>query len=161
MGEDRPGRRPQGRAGLIALHSVSGLDPAIGPLAEAAARERHGMMRRLVDDWSSGANRFERPGEVFLGTWLDGRLVGVGGLNRDPYADDDLTGRVRHVFVLPGARRSGVGTALLREIIARAPQTFRVLRLRTFTPDAAAFYAALGFAETSEPEASHRMEWPA
>ena len=123
--------------------------------------EGHGMIRRLVDDWASGANRFDRPGEVLLGAWLNGRLVGVGGLNRDPYADDDLTGRVRHVFVLPDARRAGVGAALLREIVARAPQAFRVLRLRTVTPDAAAFYAALGFTETSEPEASHRMEWPA
>jgi len=123
--------------------------------------ENRGMVRRLVDDWASGTNRFDRPGELFLGAWFDGRLAGVGGLNRDPYADDDRTGRVRHVFVLPDARRFGVGTALLREIVARAPQTFRVLRLRTFTPEGAAFYAALGFAETGQPEASHRMEWPA
>ena len=115
------------------------------------------MMRRLVDDWSSGANRFDRPGEFLLGAYLGERLAGVGGLNRDPYVFDDLTGRVRHVFVMPDARRSGVGTALLLHIIARAPEPFRVLRLRTFSADGAAFYAALGFVETSEADASHRM----
>jgi GNAT superfamily N-acetyltransferase len=132
----------------------------IGPLAEAAAREKRGMMQRLVDDWGSGANRFEHPGEFFLGAYVEGRLVGVGGLNRDPYVRDGQTGRVRHVYVLPEARRSGVGRALLRQIVAQAPRAFRVLRLRTFTAEGAAFYAALGFTETREPDASHRMEWP-
>ena len=157
MGEDRPRRRPQGRAGLITLRPVGGLDPAVAPLAEAAACEGFAFVHRLVEEWRTGANRFDRPGEILLGAWLGGRLAGVGGLNRDPYASDDLTGRVRHVYVLPDARRSGVGTALLHHIIAQAPASFRVLRLRTSPTEGAAFYIMLGFAETGEPDATHRM----
>ena len=35
----------------------------------------------------------------------EGRLVGVCGLNVDPYLDDPSVGRVRHLYVLVAARR--------------------------------------------------------
>jgi len=41
------------------------------------------LVRRLIEEWVSGANRFDRPGEMLVGAWLDGRVVGVCGLNVD------------------------------------------------------------------------------
>ena len=139
------------------MRAIKGLDSALDVLMQAAEREGHRFVRRLVDDWRAGANRFNRPGELLFGAYVDGRLVAVGGLNRDPYADDARTGRVRHVYVLPEARRSGVGQALLQRIVTEASPAFEVLRLRTTTQEGAAFYAALGFTRTGEADATHRM----
>lgn len=157
MGADRPGRRSEGGTGLIELRPIDGGDPAIGPLLDSAACEGHLFVRRLVDDWKTSANRFDRAGEVFLGAFLDGNLAGIGGLNRDPYAADGGTGRLRHVYVSPDARRSGVGRRLVLRLIAHGRDTFQALRLRTMTPEGAAFYAALGFGESDESDATHRM----
>ena len=114
-------------------------------------------MHRLVDEWRTGTNRFDQPGEILLGAFTDGRLLGIGGLNRDPYASDARTGRVRHVYVVPQARRSGVGQVLVERIVAEAFRSFERVRLRTMTAEGAAFYAALGFVETDEPDATHRL----
>lgn len=157
MGTDRPSRRPEGGTGLIELRPIDGVDPAIGPLLDSAACEGHLFVRRLIDDWQTGANRFDRAGEVFLGAFLDGNLAGIGGLNRDPYAADGGTGRLRHVYVSPNARRSGVGRRLVLRLISYGRDTFQVLRLRTVTPEGAAFYAALGFGESDESDATHRI----
>ena len=49
------------------------------------------MVRRLVHEWETGTNRFDKPGEALFGAWLDGRLVGVCGLN-----DCTLHGEAHH-----------------------------------------------------------------
>src|SRR5262249_51280807 len=61
--------------------------------------ERFGLrlVRRLTEEWASGVNRFDRPGEILFGAFIDGRLVGVCGLNVDPYAGNERVGRVRHL----------------------------------------------------------------
>lgn len=93
----------------------------------------------------SGTNRFDRPGEALLGAWADGRLVGVCGLNVDPYAGQDGVGRVRHLYVLSACRGLGVGRRLTAEVVALARGRFDTLRLRTSNPAAARLYEALGF----------------
>lgn len=82
----------------------------------------------------------------------DGRVIGVGGLNVDPYIADPTAGRVRHLFVSAQRRRSGVASVLLDRIVDDAGLTFSVLRLRTRNPDAAAFYSARGFAKVEDDE---------
>lgn len=44
----------------------------------------------------------------------DKKIVGVGGVNIDPYTSDINIGRIRHVYVLPAYRQKGVGKELLR-----------------------------------------------
>jgi len=107
--------------------------------------------------WAAGENRFDRPGELLLTARIEGKLVGIGGLNRDPYAQDPGIGRLRHVYVTKTARRRGVGASLVRRILAHAAPHFSIVRLRTLSPDAAAFYAHLGFQQASEADATHFM----
>jgi GNAT superfamily N-acetyltransferase len=133
--------------------------PAISPLREpdaelgalVAESEQAGLrfVRRLVEEWASGANRFDRPGEALFGAWVDGRLVGVCGLNADPYAAEARVGRVRHLYVLSAFRRSGVGQRLIAEVIRAARGPFDTLRLRTDNAGAARLYEALGFRRTT------------
>jgi len=135
---------------LVRLTAVS--DEQMGPLLTASEAEGFAFVRRVVDEWASGANRFTRPGEALLGSFLDGRLVGICGLTKDPYQDDDTVGRLRNLYVLPGCRGRGIGAALARRIIELAESSFRILRLRAATAEAAALYERLGFAATSELE---------
>jgi len=127
-------------------------------LVEASVAEGFRFLARLREEYASGANRFDSEGEVLLGVFRGEELVAVGGLNRDPYGGDPRTGRIRHVYVLPSARRTGVGRALIGELIGRAGAWFDELVLRTDTVEAARFYEALGFRPEREIEgATHRL----
>jgi GNAT superfamily N-acetyltransferase len=109
--------------------------------------ERHGLrfVRRLAEEWTRGANRFDQPGEALFVARIGERVVGVCGLNVDPYAAEPRVGRVRHLYVLSEQRRHGVGRRLVSEVIEVARGRFDRLRLRTEAPGAAQLYQALGF----------------
>lgn len=64
-------------------------------LREASIGEGHRMLVRLQENWVSGLNRFDRPGEILAGAIADGALAGVCGRNIDPFADNAAAGRVR------------------------------------------------------------------
>jgi GNAT superfamily N-acetyltransferase len=139
----------------IEIREERELPSGITRLVEIGLEEGLAFTGRFVAEWKSGRNRFDRPGEVSLFAYLEGSLVGFGGLNRDPYQDRPSVGRVRHVYVEPAARGRGVGTALVRELVRRAAPAFATLRLAT--REAAPFYEQLGFARVSEHKATHRM----
>ena len=113
------------------------------------------MVLRLREEWDRAQNRFDRGGEVLLGAFAGPRLVGIGGLNIDPYLADPEIGRLRHLYVLTAHRRSSVGAALVRELLAHAVGHFLMVRL--WTGKAAAFYDALGFESVTEAKATHRI----
>jgi SAM-dependent methyltransferase/GNAT superfamily N-acetyltransferase len=117
------------------------------------------FVRRLVDEWVNGANRFDRPGEALFGLRIDGRLIGVCGLNVDPYTDAARVGRVRHLYVLQAFRRHGAGRRLVTEVIDASRGVFDLLRLSTSNPAAAQLYEAMGFRATagSIEHATHVM----
>ena len=103
------------------------------------------IVRRLVDEWADGTNRFDRPGEALFAASVSGQLVGVCGLNVDPHAGNDRVGRVRHLYVLRPLRRLGVGRQLVARVIDSAGDRFDSLRLRTNNEAAARLYVAMGF----------------
>src|SRR5256885_12809431 len=90
----------------------------------------------------------------------DGELVGVCGLNIDPYAADDRIGRLRHLYVRSAFRRRGEGGHLVTKAIETARGRFEVLRLCTTNSPAAQFYEPLGFrpAEGATQDATHVMQ---
>ena len=134
-------------------------DLDLGALLAESEQAGLGLVRRLVEEWVSGANRFDRPGEKLFGAWLDGRLVGVCGLNVDPYTAKEGVGRVRHLYVLSAFRRRGVGRGLIAAVIEAARGRFGELRLRTGNPEAARVYEAIGFQPSGGvPDCTHIME---
>jgi GNAT superfamily N-acetyltransferase len=132
-----------GRARIERLHDL----PAAGFIVLLAESEKAGLrlLRRLADEWASGANRFDRPGEALFGARIGRELIAVGGLNVDPYAAGPRVGRVRHLYVLEPWRRAGIGEQLVTEIIEAARGRFDRLQLRTQNPAAARLYERLGF----------------
>src|SRR5882762_6981156 len=130
----------------VAVERLPDLQPErLAPLI--AESERHGLrfVRRLANEWASGVNRFDRPGEALFVARSSTDVVGVCGLNIDPYAAQPKVGRVRHLYVLSAHRRRGIGEQLVTRIIETARGRFERLRLSTSNPEAARLYERLGF----------------
>jgi GNAT superfamily N-acetyltransferase len=134
------------------------LPAGLETLRTDAAREGFAFIERLVAEWTSGTNTFDRPGECLLGAFADGRLVGIGGLNADPYLPGTNTARVRHVYVLEGWRRKGIGRALVDRLVREARGSFGEVRLRT-AHGAAEFYIRCGFSPLDHASASHSLKF--
>lgn len=129
--------------------------PPIEQLAASAEDEGYGFVRATIDDWVTGQNRFQGPSEVFFLARSGVKVVGMCGLNRDPYFEDPSFGRIRHLYVSPDYRRLGVARSLVDEVIRAALGCFETLQLRT--RDAAEFYEALGFRAVVDPCVTHVM----
>jgi GNAT superfamily N-acetyltransferase len=116
-------------------------------LAADAEREGQRMVAQLISEWKEGVNRFDRPGECLYSAVIDGRLVGVCGLNRDPFVTEPDVGRVRRLYVAGDFRRRGVASALVARVLIDARASFQTLHVRTYDSMARAFYGSQGFAE--------------
>lgn len=115
------------------------------PLLEESKRMGFRFVERLIAEWESGDNRFDKDGEALFISRYDKRVVGICGINIDPYLDDPQVGRVRHLYVIAEERRKGVGRELVQRVIEEARRHFLYLRLRAGNEDSYRFYSALGF----------------
>ncbi|TGQ71389.1 MAG: GNAT family N-acetyltransferase [Mesorhizobium sp.] len=130
---------------------------AFDALMQESRREGYWMLVRLHDGWASGRNKFLKQPEMLLGVYDGRQLVGVGGLNIDPYFEGRIFGRVRHLYVGAAHRRLGVGRMLVSAIVERARAHFSALNTRA-PAESFAFYERLGFLRVSGEEfVTHRM----
>jgi aminoglycoside 6'-N-acetyltransferase I len=114
--------------------------------------ENGGHHAREIEQYLAGTLRM--PLEVLLAFDPSGATVGFAELSIRPYAEDCATDRVAYLegwYVVPGARRRGVGRAL----VAAAEEWGRAQGCTEFASDAlldnagsAAAHRALGFQET-------------
>jgi len=145
----------------LAISRLHDLPADLDQLVQASLAEGFRHLERLRDEWRSGANCFALPGEALFEARQGGYLVGICGLNRDPYAGQATAGRVRRLYVMPRARRLGVARRLVGEVLREARGQFAVLRLRTKTREGELFYQTLGFRSTaSTPMATHELALP-
>lgn len=114
-------------------------------------------IERLVTDWETGINRFDRPGEALFIARKGDLILGVCGLNRDPYIDSNQIGRVRRLYVMQDNRRQGIGQTLVHQIIEVAKLSFDRLHVRTTNPIAVQFYQSLGFMLCHDESATHTL----
>jgi GNAT superfamily N-acetyltransferase len=123
---------------------------------QAEARdEGYKFLETLLEEWRSGANRFDAPGEALCGHFDQGILVAVGGLNCDPFLADPTVGRIRRLYVRHAWRNQGIGGALLDKLLAAARLNFRCVRLRAENPAAARLYERKGFLPSPTTGATH------
>jgi GNAT superfamily N-acetyltransferase len=120
----------------------SGLDE----LARIAAAEGFGMVDQLISDHRDGSNIFFKHGESLWVSEQEGRILAVGGINVHPYYDLASLGRIRHLYVHPDFRRSGIGRQLMQLIEGSGSEYFRIFQLFTTEVAASRFYEALGYA---------------
>ena len=115
------------------------------PLLTEGEQNGWHFVGRLAAEWESEINRFDRVGEVLFVARAEGRIIGVCGLNIDPYLADASVARVRHLYVLQAYRCLGIGRQLVQSVVDAASGRFNTLRLRTANPVAARLYEKLGF----------------
>lgn len=84
-------------------------------LVEESKQEGFKLVQRTIDDWNSGANRFSQTGEGLWGLVSGTELIGIGGLNIDPYVANAGIGRVRHLYIRRAYRRKGCATLLMND----------------------------------------------
>ena len=141
----------------MTIRTVAWSAARFAPLLDEALPVDGAFLQRLRDEWESGALRFERDGEVLLGAFADGALVGVGGLSLDPYAPAPGLARLRHGYVLRSHRGSGLGRALVARLLEQARPHFATVRLRTSNPAAATLYEGFGFVAGAREDETHRL----
>jgi GNAT superfamily N-acetyltransferase len=125
---------------IVEIESIS-----INHLVEESFSQGFRFVDRLIREYHSGFNRFDKSGEVLLIVSIEGAVVGIGGLNRDPYFNDPKIGRLRHLYVESAWRRHGVGSLLVNQIIYETDRHYQLLTLRTNTLAADKFYQKSGF----------------
>lgn len=131
--------------------------PGFSDLRVLAAEEGYRFLDRAEAEWLDGTNRFDRAGEGFFMAHLGEAVVGVAGLNRDPFIPDPSVGRLRRVYVAPNVRNRGIGGHLVTTCLESAAGHFTRVRLRAENPAAARLYEALGFAPVDETDATHSI----
>ncbi|ADF39686.1 GNAT family N-acetyltransferase [Priestia megaterium] len=104
------------------------------------------FLTKLVAEYKNGQNVFNKIGERLWGVYGEqNKLIGVAGLNQDPYSQHTNVGRVRRFYVSARFRRKGIGKRLLKEIIHYAGNYYNTLALYTDTDEATLFYERNGF----------------
>lgn len=135
---------------LKRISDLSGLEPF--ELVEESKLAGYRHVVRLVEDYNSGINTFDKQGEVLLGAFDKQRLIGICGLNQEPYNLEPGIGRLRRMYVLHEYRRMGIGRILVNEITRLAQDQFKVLVLHTENKEAEVFYTSLGFLNNNRYE---------
>jgi len=130
--------------------------PDFQSLLKISTDEGYSFTQKLLDEYESGVNRFDSSGAALLGVSADQQLIAIGGAHPDTYVNQPQIGRIRHVYVLPDYRRTGVGKLIMEALIDHARAHFEILTLRTPTAHGDAFYTALGFSrEVRFAESTH------
>jgi N-acetylglutamate synthase-like GNAT family acetyltransferase len=140
----------------VDIQLITHLPPQIRALEKEAVREGFRFLTRLIDEWRSGANRFNAAGECLVAAYVNQQLVGIGGLSVDPYADKNMA-RLRRVYVSASSRGRHIGQTLVTALVAHAALRFQNVCLFTDTADGDAFYLKCGFMRIDHDHATHVM----
>lgn len=127
-------------------------------LIEASLTEGFNFLARLMEKWESGENRFEKPNERLYQIEVEGEIIGIGGINNDPYCNNNKHGRIRHLYIHPNHRGKGLGKKIVQTIIVDFRGSYEKFTLRTKREKASKFYEAIGFMRVYDSETNtHEM----
>ncbi len=141
----------------LLIAAITPDEPGFAALRAESQTQNLNMLHRLAENWQNEENRFNAPGEKLLGAFAHGLLVGVCGLNIDPFSQQPRAGRIRHLYIGERHRQQGIGHQLLVSVITHSSASFDFLNAHA--PSAAwSFYENLGFRPVhDEPQVTHRL----
>ena len=125
-------------------------------LAEAARAEGYSFLDRLNARWHDDAYLDDADASLF-GAFDVGDLIAIGAQTFDEYDPSPDHRRIRHFYVHPDVRRTGVGRALASALIQQAFQLAPLLHLRATHDQSRAFWDVMGFERVDRPDRSHRL----
>lgn len=132
------------------------LPESFAALEATAHGEGYDFLARLARNWRDSAYLGDADASVF-GVFGLGDLVAIGAQTADWYDPSPEHRRLRHFYVHPDARRSGIGTTLAGTLIQEAFQLAPRLHLRATHDVSRAFWDSLGFERVDRPDRSHRL----
>lgn len=125
------------------------------PLVIRSEQEGFNHLRRLVSEYVAGENTFSGEGEALYIVREQEQIIGIVGLNQDPFSDHS-TGRIRRLYVHPDYRHLGIGKQLVQKVTSEAKKFYNILVLYTNSEQASQFYLQLAFKqEHGNPHRSH------
>jgi GNAT superfamily N-acetyltransferase len=127
-------------------------------LRHAADEEAFNMLRTLAEEWASGANRFDKPGEALVAAFDGAMLLGMGGISQDRQVPGAL--RMRRFYVGPPHRRRGVASAVAAALLDRPESQGKLITLNAPRAEAARFWEALGFVRDERDGHTHIRREP-
>ncbi|MEF7439911.1 GNAT family N-acetyltransferase [Paenibacillus lautus] len=102
------------------IHEVTDLGAVdLTELLTESQEEGFRNIHRLVHEYHKGINTFHHDNEALFECRVGHRVIGICGLNRDPYANGSI-GRIRRLYVLKEFRNQGVGRRLVEAVIRMA-----------------------------------------
>ncbi|AJI36143.1 MULTISPECIES: GNAT family N-acetyltransferase [Bacillus cereus group] len=114
-------------------------------LVQESKEEGFKFLQKLINEYENELNTFNKSGECLYGIFQGEKLIGIGGLNADPYTENNKIGRLRRFYITKDYRRIGLGNLLLKRLLYHAEKYFKVVVLHTDTKQGDAFYIANGF----------------
>jgi GNAT superfamily N-acetyltransferase len=133
---------------------IDALPAGFDALRGEARADGHGMLDTLAVEWTSGATRFDRPGEMLVAAFIDGALAGIGGVTLEPAIPGAL--RARRFYVALACRRHGVGRALAMTLLDEARRQGRAVTCNAAT-GSERFWETLGFAPDRRDGRTHLL----
>jgi GNAT superfamily N-acetyltransferase len=131
------------------------LPQEIADLESEARQEGYRHIARLIDEWSTGAVRFDRDGERLLGAYADEVLAGIGGMTVETAMSGVL--RMRRFYISPAMRGRGIGRMLAMALLDHASSFCTVVTVHAGNDGAARFWESLGFQPHGRDGHSHLL----
>lgn len=138
---------------IVAVRRIVELPDRFDQFVIEAAAEGFNNMSVLQEEWRSGSNRFERPGEILALATVGNQMAGIGGITQD-FVDSGWL-RMRRFYVRPDYRRRGVGRKLALFVLEYARAFDRQIALYAGGPEAEAFWPTLGFCLIEREHTTH------
>jgi len=129
----------------------------INHLIQESTKEGFNFLIKLINEYESKRNTFSKTGECLYGIFRGDTLIGIGGLNQDPYTKVNKIGRLRRFYISKDYRRIGLGKLLLKKLLRHAEKYFHVVVLYTDTKRGDEFYSANGFVKIGNYKGSSHL----
>ena len=125
-------------------------------LGEAKA-EGYRFVERLRDEWHANVTRFDHDDETLLVARVGETLAAIGGITRDPVAQDAL--RMRRFYVRCSFRGQGFGRQLVKALLEHPRRSGRTIMVNA-GGKSSPFWEALGFAPDMRDGHTHILRQP-
>lgn len=140
---------------MTRIERINKLPIDVDDLVQQSEEEGFNFIRRLQTEWNNNLNRFDRFGEFLLAAYSVEKIIGICGVNVDPYTSKQGVARLRHLYVSPAYRSNDVGSDMVKHCLDNVPGNFKMIRLRVPTPETGRFYEKLGFKSVDDSTAMH------
>lgn len=140
---------------IFRVSNIDKLPDGFDKLVHQSVEQNFNFLVKMQNEWRSGVNRFNGEGEIVFGAFDDDTLVGVCGINIDPYVDDPLIGRLRHLYVSMPYRGYGLGSELVDRCMQHGLIKFTCIRLKAASSHTDNFYRKFGFTRATHDSATH------